>query len=688
MSKLKKELGLLGVFVIGTGSTLSSGLFLLPGLAAQDAGTSIVLIYLIAAIPLIPALMCKTELATAMPRTGGIYFFLDRTIGPLAGTIGGIGTWATLILKVAFVLIGMGAYLRLYFPSLDILPVAIVIAIILTLVNIAGSKKAEKFQIFLVVILLSILVYLITFGITHIDTTHYVDVFEIEFNNLISSAGLVYISYFGLTKVTSVSEEIKKPERNIPLGTFYSFLVSVIIYFFMIYILVGVVPIQKIAGNLTPIADLADHLFGSTGVLIITIAALASFISVANTGLMSASRYPLAMSRDNILPKFFKSLSKSKSPINSLVITSISVVIVLTAFDPLKIAKLASAFQLLLFSFVCLAVIVIRESKIDSYDPGYKTPLYPWIPLIGFLTPFVFIAYMGIQTILVSASLLVIGFLWYWYYAKDKIIRTGAIYHIFERLGKLRFEGLDKELRGILKEKGLRVEDPFDQIVMRAHVIDAEESDDFDSIVKKASKWLSQLTSATEEDLTQQFLDGTRIGATPVTRNVALPHLRVNDIQNSEMVLVRTKKGLRVVIKSALSHYEEEEHKVKALFFLMSPEDKPGQHLRMLAQIAGRVDDANFNKDWNDAKDSQDLKEALIVNERVLSLSIEKDTKSEVLANRMVSDIKLPENSYISLVNKSNVLIQPLERTLIELGDRLSIIGQPEDIKNLRDLYT
>lgn len=687
MAKLKKEIGLLGVFAIGTGSTLSGGLFLLPGLAAEEAGTAIILSYLLAAIPLIPALLCKTELATAMPRTGGIYFFLDRTLGPLAGTIGGIGTWAILILKVAFALIGMGAYLRLFFPSLDILPISIIIALSLTLINLAGSKKAEKFQIFLVVILLGILIYFIAFGISFVDTVSYNNLFDIQFDNLISSAGLVYISYFGITKVSSVSEEIIKPERNIPLGTFYSFLVSVVIYFFMITILVGVIPIQNITGNLTPIALLADKLFGQFGMIVITIAALAAFISVANTGLMSASRYPLAMSRDNIFPKFFQTLSKTQNPNNSIYVSSISIIIVLIAFDPMKIAKLASAFQLLLFSFVCLAVIVIRESKIASYDPGFKAPLYPWIPIIGFVTPFIFIAYMGTLTIVVAASLLLVGFLWYWYYAKDNIIRTGAIYHIFERLGKLRFEGLDKELRGILKEKGLRVEDPFDEIVMRAHVIDADEKDDFESIVSKASIWLSQLTTKSETDLTQQFLEGTRIGATPVTRNVALPHLRVSDIQNSEMVLVRVKKGLSVVIKSALSHYEEEEHFVKALFFLMSPEDNPGQHLRMLAQIAGRVDDAEFNKDWNQAKDAQDLKEALIVNDRVLSVVVTKHSQTEDFANRIVSDIKLPENTRIALINKNGILMQPLKQTLIDFGDRISIIGTPEEMEKLRDLY-
>ncbi|MDP6125791.1 MAG: amino acid permease, partial [Candidatus Latescibacteria bacterium] len=110
---LKKELGLLDVYAIATGATLSAGFFLLPGLAAAQAGPAIVLSYMIAAIPLVPAMFSIIELATAMPRAGGVYYFLDRTLGPLVGTIGGIGTWLALVLKVAFALVGMGAYLSL-----------------------------------------------------------------------------------------------------------------------------------------------------------------------------------------------------------------------------------------------------------------------------------------------------------------------------------------------------------------------------------------------------------------------------------------------------------------------------------------------------------------------------------------------------------------------------------------------
>ncbi len=115
--RLKKELTLFHVYAIAAGTTLSAGFFLLPGLAAVEAGAALPLAYLIAVIPLIPAMLSIIELGTAMPRAGGVYYFLDRTMGPMVGTIGGFGTWAALVLKVSFALIGMGAYINLFFPT-------------------------------------------------------------------------------------------------------------------------------------------------------------------------------------------------------------------------------------------------------------------------------------------------------------------------------------------------------------------------------------------------------------------------------------------------------------------------------------------------------------------------------------------------------------------------------------------
>lgn len=687
IKRLKKELRLIDVYAIATGSTLSAGFFLLPGLAASYAGPAVIIAYLIAAIPLIPSMFSIIELATAMPRAGGIYYFLDRSLGPMFGTIGGIGTWLSLILKVAFALIGMGAYISLFLPDLPIKPVAIVLAVILGLLNIFSAKKTVGVQVILVTGLLAILAGFIVGGIPAIDYNHFQNFFEKDFSAIISTAGLVYISYVGVTKVASLSEEVKNPERNLPLAIFLSIGTVLIVYGLGTAIMVGVIPMNELANSLTPVAKAGEYIAGKAGVIVLSVAALLAFLSVANTGTLSASRYPMAMSRDHIFPAKLKKLGKFNTPIYSILLTLIIIIILLVTLDPTGIAKLASAFQLLMFALVCFAVIIMRESKIDSYDPGYKSPLYPYMQIFGIVTSLFLISQMGALPIIFSFGLIVLGAAWYWFYARDKVARTGAIYHIFERLGQQRYAGLDTELRGILIEKGLRKGDPFDDIVMRSKVIDLEEETEFEDVTGVVAEYLQSIVPLSSREIKAQIMEGTRIGATPVTHGFALPHFRMEGIEHPEMVLVRSVKGVNITVYNPINREEEGEEKVFAIFYLVSPEKDPTQHLRILAQIAGRVDADSFNKEWVGAKDEMELKESLLHDESFLSIELKKDSVTADLINKPLSEIRIPSGCLIALIRRRGIMLVPKGQTILEEGDRLTIIGDPQAIKEFRKLY-
>jgi len=685
--KLKKEIGLLGVFSIAAGTTLSAGFFLLPGLAAQQAGPALILAYVLAAIPLIPAMLSVVELATAMPKAGGVYYFLDRALGPLVGTIGGIGTWLALILKVAFALIGMGAYISLFIPGLAITPIAIGLAIALGLLNIFGSKKSGKFQIYLVVGLLTLLAYFIGGGIPELNYEHFDNFFDAGFDSIIATAGLVYISYVGVTNVASLAEEVNNPERNLPIGVFLALGLAILIYILGTAVMVGVLPMAELKGTLTPVASAAKVFFGDWGMYILSIAAILAFVSVANAGTMSASRYPLAMSRDHIMPSYFRKLGRFDTPVHSIILTVTIIILLLVFLDPTGIAKLASAFQLLMFSLVCLAVIIMRESKIDSYDPGYKSPFYPWLHIFGIISSLYLIFEMGALPIIFSSGLVIAGGLWYWFYARGKVERNGAIYHIFERLGQQRFTGLDTELRGILKEKGLRKGDPFDKIVTESKVLDLKEDITFSEAVNLTAKLLSKEIPLSKDEIIKRVMEGTRVGATPVTHGVALPHFRCNGIEHSKLVLIRAKDGINVPIFNPLTYKEEDVQRVAAIFFLVSPEKDPTQHLRILAQIAGRVDDDSFSVEWNNAKDEQELKEALMNDDNFKALHILKGKKTELFINKELKHINFPSGCLVALLQRGGEILVPKGNTQILEGDRITVIGDPVSMKELNERY-
>ncbi len=684
--RLRKELKLLDVYALATGTVLSAGFFLLPGLAAESAGPAIVLAYLIAALPLIPATCSIVELTTAMPKAGGEYYFLDRSMGPLFGTVGGLGTWLALILKVAFALIGMGVYIALFVPDLPITPLAVSLAVALGLLNLTGAKISGGFQIVIVFLILIFLALFLGDGVVEINPSNFKGFFDSGLATVLSTAAFVYISYGGITKVTSLSEEVVDPERNLPLGIFLALGTAIVLYVAGATVMVGVIPLDELAGDLSPVATLAGYTLGKWGIIAVSIAALLGVISVANSGTMSASRYPLAMSRDLMMPGFLKKLGKNGIPHYSVIFTVAVTILILLVLDTSKIVKIASAFQLLMFMLVCVAVIVMRESKLLSYDPSYRSPFYPWMQIFGILGSLWLLINMGLWIKLATVGMVVAGVLWYRLYVKSKVVRSGAIYHMFEKLGQSRYEGLDRELRGILKEKDLRKEDPFDELVARSYVIDINRQMEFDEVVDQASVIISELVNDSAPSIKRRFLEGTVVGATPVSHEVALPHLRLEGLTRMEMVMVRSRPGIYIKFLNPVTG-KEEEQTLRAVFFLLSPLDNPSQHLRMLAQIARHVESETFADDWERAEDEQQLKEAILHHERFHSIYIHKDSPTESLIGKQLKEIKMPEGSLIALVRRGDEIIVPRGNTVLEENDRLTVIGDPSSMRQFHKKY-
>ena len=697
-SRLKKELNLFDVYVIGVGPMLSSGFFLLPGLASAKTGPSVVLAYFLAGLFVLPAMLSKAELATAMPRAGGTYYFLDRSLGPMVGTVGGLGTWLVLVLKSAFALIGMGAYLVL-FLDMQIEPVATALTVVFTLINLVGAKQSAGVQRGLVITVLTFLTLFIFLGTGAVGQQGGADVVREQFSpflergleGFVATIGLVFISYAGLTKVASLSEEVQRPDRNIPLGMVLALATASFIYVVGSFIMVALIEPDVMHGDLTPVATAGIEIFHWMPVRVATvfvvIPALAGLSAAGNAGILSASRYPMAMARDRLLPDRFARVGRFKTPTLALIATATAIILAIQLLDVLSVAKLASTFQLLIFALVNLAVIVMRESGLQAYDPGFKSPLYPGIQIFGLLAPFVLIAMMGLMPILFSIGLTAVCLLWYFYYARARVVRDGAVFHWFERLGRRRFEGLDSELRGILKEKGLREEDPFDEVVARSAVLDLADGVNFSEATAEAARLLSWRVGGVAEHLADGFMHGTRTGATPVSRGIALPHLRVPEAEAPELVLVRSKSGIQVTVGDQFSEAHPHGEQIYAMFFLCSPEENPGQHLRILAGIAGRVDDEGFMDEWIGVEHAQELREVLLRDERFLSLRLVAETPSGELIGNELRELQLPPGSLIALIRREGGFVVPGGRTVLEESDRLTIVGDPAAVRAIHKRY-
>jgi len=697
--KLKKELGLWDVYAIATGAMFSSGFFLLPGLAAAETGPSVFLAYLVSGLIVLPTMFSVAELATAMPKAGGTYYIVDRSLGPLVGTIGGYGSWLALVLKSAFALIGMGAYLAIFF-DIPIVPVAIILTLVFGVLNIVGAKETTTLQKILVATLISIMIFYILQGVFSIFSLDVVEVTKQQFSPLFTNGaggffatvGMVFVSYAGLTKVASIAEEVKNPDKNIPYGMFLSIITAIFVYVIGVYIMVALLEPSAFREDLTPVATAGkafmDWLPNELGVLLVVIAAVAAFASTGNAGIMSASRYPLAMARDHLITDKFSKVSKRGTPIYAVIATVLLMIVFLLAFNVSEVAKLASAFQLLLFGLLNLCVIVMRESKIESYDPGFNSPFYPWLQIAGMILSVVLILEMGFLSILFTAVISVFAIGWYFYYAHDKIDREGAIFHIHERLGRRKDYGLEREMKNILREKGLRKEDPYEKVVSQSFVIDENSSNtSYKKIIQKVSKEFATTFDTDSKEIFNLFWENQDSDTILFAPGIAFNHIKLKGDFSSKLLLVRIPKtnSLTPIGNEDSSKKQQNEiKKLRCIIFLVSSSENASQHLRILAHLAEVVDDTRFISRWNNAKNDAELREIFLRDDRFIKLKIE---AGNPMIGKQIKEIDLPGECLIAIIKRKEKTIIPHGNTVIQEIDEVAFIGDEKDIIEIRTRF-
>ena len=424
--ELKRDLGLYAVFTISLGAMVGSGIFVLPGLGFEIAGPAIVLSYLLAGLAVLPAVFSSSEMATAMPNAGGTYLYVDRAMGPLMGTIAGFGVWFVLIFKAGFALVGLGAYFELL-RDVPARPLALGIATALILINVLGVKESGRFQAIVVSVVLGTLVYFVASGVSGTDGGRYDPFLAEGVTGLLSATGLVFVSYAGVTSIASIAEEVKRPARTIPRAMITSILFMTALYPFLVVVMVGVTPSDALAGSVTPMSAAAAAAVGTGFSDVIAVVAILALVSMANAGLLASSRYPLAMARNGLAPPFLDQVNpRTGTPIRAIVLTG-SLLLFLIAVGPLlELAKLASAFQLIVLSLVNLALIAFRESHLDWYRPSFKSPLYPWIQIFGIVACLALLAFMGIVPIVGAVLIVGGGVLWYRGFGRSRTSHESA----------------------------------------------------------------------------------------------------------------------------------------------------------------------------------------------------------------------------------------------------------------------
>lgn len=605
---LKKGISFWGVFSIASGAMISSGIFILPGLAFSKAGPAVFLSYFIAGFLGLIGILSVIELSTAMPKAGGDYYFINKTFGPMFGTISGFLGWLALSLKSSFAIFGLSEIIYLYTGISPIIS-GLILCIFFVYINIRGVKEAAILQIVMVISLLSLMSIYIIIGLPNIKVSHFTPLLTVEINEILITAGFIFISFGGLLKVANVSEEVVNPKRNIPLGMISSVIVVTIFYSLITFVITGTLEPDIFMDSLTPVADSAKIIMGNPGYVIIIIASMLAFFTTANAGIMSASRYPVALSRDQLLPRQIGSVNmKYKTPTIATIITG--TIIYLSLLLPLEmLVKSASTVILTSYVLTNISVIVLRESKISNYKPSFKTPLYPFLQIACVLLFSFFIIDLGKDAIEISLAFIFMSFCIYIFYGKKINNRESALLHLLKRITdeKLTDNLLEDELREVLVNRDNIEQDNFDILIKKSKIIDIEGSHDFKTLLNLIVKDISDEIDISEEEIILRFLRRQEECNCAISDFLAIPHIIINGEDQIFLIIIRCKDGIK---------FTDKENDVKAVFLLGGTKDKRILHLKTIASIATLVGLNDFQEQWMNSDNIIELKNIMILNSR------------------------------------------------------------------------
>lgn len=606
--ELKKELGFLDVFSIASGAMISSGIFILPGIAFGKSGPAVFFSYFLAGILAMLGVFSTAELATAMPKAGGDYYFINRSLGPLIGTISGLLSWIALSLKTAFAIYGLSEVIHI-FTGFNLFIISISLCLIFLLLNIKGVKEAAKLEVILVIALLFLMVLYIVLGASKVNLNYFEPIAPNGFNSVIMTTGFIFISFGGLLNIASVSEEVKNPKVNIPFAMFLSVLTITILYTLMLIVTVGILPGETLASSITPIADTAKLISGDIGYIVITIAAALAFITTANAGIMAASRYPLALSRDKLLPKKINSLHKRfNTPIKAILITG--TIIILSLLLQLELlVKVASTVVLTSYVLTNIAVIILRESKVANYKPSFKAPLYPWVQILSIAVFTFFIIDLGFAAAEISIGLLIIAISIYFFYGKKHTDKEYALLHLLERITdkKLTSHSLEDELREIVREREEIAYDEFDFLVKDAEVIDLQKRYTLAEFLERVSKDLSKFCDYEQKEIFDLLIKREMSTSTALSDFVAVPHIVLEKSKGFKLLVYRSKDGLE---------FSDIFPNIKAIFVFIGTPMERRLHLKILASIIYIVQEVDFDRRWVEAKNENYLRDLLLTSKR------------------------------------------------------------------------
>jgi APA family basic amino acid/polyamine antiporter len=419
---LKRHLGWFQLIVIGIGAIIGAGIFVITGKAAAEyAGPAIVLSFVLASMICVFAGLCYAELSALIPVAGGSYSYAYVALGELPAWVIGWCVTGQYIFSASTVAAGWSGYFKSFLKDWNLqlpeylsgslfqystetgwalsghvldIPAMLLVLFIGALICV-GIKAAAHFNNAMVVIKLATIALFIIIGLPHIQTANWTPFIpentgifgSFGWSGIVRAAGLVFFAYIGFDTVSTLAQDAKNPQKDLPRGILGSLGVCTLAYIVVSLILTGIVS-YKFLNVPDPISVALDAMGPSFFWVstIVKIAILSGLASVILVQLLGQTRTLLAIGKDGLLPRAFSRLHKTlRTPVNATVVATLAIVFLSGLFPVEILGQLVSMMTLFIFAIVCLGVLVLRKTHPEFKRP-FKVPLVPWVPLLGIIT--------------------------------------------------------------------------------------------------------------------------------------------------------------------------------------------------------------------------------------------------------------------------------------------------------------
>jgi APA family basic amino acid/polyamine antiporter len=444
---LRKRLSARHLIGFGIGVVIGTGIFTLTGVEAkQSAGPAIVVSFVVAGVVALLAALCYAELASAVPTAGSAYSYAYATAGEVVAWVIGWDLFLEFALGAAVVARGWSGYVgnlldlptSLFGEESTVNVGAAAIVVVLTLVAVLGIRESARVAGVLVVIKVAVCVFVVVAGAWYVrgaNLTPFVPPAEpaesggglarplievvaglepVAFGvgGVLTAAAVVFFAYTGFEAVANLSEETRRPARDVPLGLLGTLGLATALYVGVAFVVVGMVDYRDIDEG-APIADAFDQVGVGWASSLVSIAAVAGLTSVILVDLITVGRIGFAMGRDGLLPPAVARVSPRTGTPARVTLLFAVLVLVLATFVPLgTLADLVSIGTLFAFLLVAVAVPVLRRRSPDLHRP-FRVPLSPVLPLLAALACLYLMLNLSIETWLRFLAWLAIGMLVY-----------------------------------------------------------------------------------------------------------------------------------------------------------------------------------------------------------------------------------------------------------------------------------